>query len=46
MAAVGIIAHEIGHAVAIQLAYHSRVTYTNEATADCLAGGWCGRLSR
>lgn len=38
MAAVGIIAHEIGHAVAIQLGVDSPVPYYNEATADCLAG--------
>jgi predicted metalloprotease len=40
MASVGIIAHEVGHAVAIQLGYESRFTYTNEATADCLAGAF------
>jgi predicted metalloprotease len=40
MAAVGIIAHEVGHAVAIQLGYASRFTYANEATADCLAGAF------
>ena len=40
MAAVGVIAHEVGHAVAIQLGYASRATYTNEATADCLAGAF------
>lgn len=40
MAAVGVIAHEVGHAVAIQLGYESRFTYTNEATADCLAGAF------
>jgi predicted metalloprotease len=38
MAAVGIIAHEMGHAVAIQLGADSPVPYYNEATADCLAG--------
>jgi predicted metalloprotease len=38
MAAVGIIAHEMGHAVAIQLGVDSPVPYYNEATADCLAG--------
>ena len=40
MAAVGIIAHEMGHAVAIQLGHQSRVVYQNEATADCLAGAF------
>jgi predicted metalloprotease len=40
MGAVGVIAHEVGHAVAIQLGYESRFTYTNEATADCLAGAF------
>jgi len=38
MAAVGIIAHEMGHAVAAQLDDWSQVPYENEATADCLAG--------
>src|SRR5687767_11641088 len=40
MAALGVIAHEVGHAVAIQLGYASRFTYDNEATADCLAGAF------
>ena len=40
MAAVGVIAHEVGHAVAIQLGHESRVTYQNEAAADCLAGAF------
>ncbi len=38
MAAVGIIAHEMGHAVAIQLGQDSPIPYENEAMADCLAG--------
>jgi predicted metalloprotease len=38
MAGVGIIAHEMGHAVAAQLGVMSRTTYQNEAIADCLAG--------
>lgn len=38
MAAVGIIAHEMGHAVAIQLRRDSPIPYENEAMADCLAG--------
>lgn len=40
MAAVGIIAHEMGHAVQIQLGEDSNVPYENEATADCLAGAF------
>jgi predicted metalloprotease len=40
MAAVGIIAHEMGHAVAAQLGAMSRIPYENEATADCLAGAF------
>jgi predicted metalloprotease len=40
MAAVGIIAHETGHAVAIQLGHESRSSYENESTADCLAGAF------
>lgn len=40
MAAVGIIAHEMGHAVAFQLGFHSRSSYENEAAADCLAGAF------
>ena len=40
MAAVGIIAHEMGHAVAMQLGHEFRDSYSNEATADCLAGAF------
>jgi predicted metalloprotease len=40
MAAVGIIAHEMGHAVAMQLGYRSRSSYDNESVADCLAGAF------
>jgi uncharacterized protein len=40
MAAVGVIAHEMGHAVAIQLGHESRNSYQNESTADCLAGAF------
>ncbi|MGZ8411241.1 MAG: neutral zinc metallopeptidase [Gemmatirosa sp.] len=40
MAAVGVIAHEMGHAVAIQLGHLSRYTYQNERAADCLAGAF------
>ena len=46
MAAVGIIAHEMGHAVAIQLGVDSPVPYYNEATADCLAGVFTQRSAR
>ena len=38
MAGIGVIAHEIGHAAAMQLGFASRVSYDNEAVADCLAG--------
>jgi predicted metalloprotease len=40
MAGLGIIAHEMGHAVAIQLGHASRVSYQNESVADCLAGAF------
>jgi predicted metalloprotease len=40
MAAVGTIAHEMGHAVALQLGHESRSSYQNESTADCLAGAF------
>ncbi|HEY4133046.1 MAG TPA: neutral zinc metallopeptidase [Gemmatimonadaceae bacterium] len=40
MAGIGIIAHETGHAVAMQLGHHSRNSYENESTADCLAGAF------
>ena len=40
MVAVGIIAHEMGHAVAIQLGEASPIPYENEAAADCLAGAF------
>jgi predicted metalloprotease len=43
MAAVGVIAHEMGHAVAMQLGHASRYTYRNESTADCLAGAFARR---
>lgn len=46
MAAVGIIAHEVGHAVAIQLGHQSRITYRNEATADCLAGAFADQSKK
>ncbi|HEY4218027.1 MAG TPA: neutral zinc metallopeptidase [Gemmatimonadaceae bacterium] len=40
MAGIGIIAHEMGHAVAMQLGFQARDSYTNESTADCLAGAF------
>jgi predicted metalloprotease len=40
MAGIGIIAHEMGHAVAIQLGEDSYIPYENEAMADCLAGAF------
>jgi predicted metalloprotease len=43
MAAVGIIAHEMGHAVAMQLGADSPVPYYNEAAADCLVGAFTQR---
>jgi predicted metalloprotease len=46
MAAVGVIAHEMGHAVAMQLGHISRSTYANEATADCLAGAFTQQAQR
>jgi predicted metalloprotease len=38
MAAIGVIAHEMGHAVVTQLGADSEIPYDNEAAADCLAG--------
>jgi uncharacterized protein len=46
MAAVGVIAHEMGHAVAMQLGHASPYTYENEAAADCLAGAFALRAER
>lgn len=46
MAAVGIIAHEMGHAVSLQLGYRSRSVYAMEATADCLAGAFTKHADR
>jgi hypothetical protein len=40
MAAIGIIAHEAGHAVAMQLGHVYRTSYDNESVADCLAGAF------
>ena len=46
MAAVGVIAHEVGHAVAMQLGFASRFTYVNESVADCLAGAFARQSAR
>jgi uncharacterized protein len=46
MAAVGIVAHEMGHAVAMQLGHASRNSYENEATADCLAGAFASQANK
>jgi predicted metalloprotease len=46
MAEVGIVAHEMGHAVAIQLGHQSRSSYDNESTADCLAGAFADQSKR
>jgi predicted metalloprotease len=43
MAAIGVVAHEMGHAAAIQLGHVSRTSYDNEAVADCLAGAFAKR---
>ena len=40
MAGVGIIAHEMGHAVALQLGAVYSNTFKNEQIADCLAGAF------
>lgn len=46
MAGIGVIAHEMGHAVAMQLGHISRTSYENESTADCLAGAFAQQSSR
>jgi len=46
MTGIGIIAHEMGHAVAMQLGYRSRNSYDNESTADCLAGAFAYQAKR
>lgn len=46
MTGIGIIAHEMGHAVAMQLGHRSRSSYENEATADCLAGAFAHQAQR
>jgi predicted metalloprotease len=40
MVAVGIIAHEMGHAVQVQLGEASDIPYESESGADCLAGAF------
>lgn len=40
MTAIGIIAHEMGHAVAMQLGAEARNSYEHESVADCLAGAF------
>jgi predicted metalloprotease len=46
MTGIGIIAHETGHAVAMQLGHRSRDSYENESTADCLAGAFTYQAKR
>jgi predicted metalloprotease len=46
MAAVGIIAHEMGHAVTEQLGLRFRSVYGGEAAADCLAGVFARHAER
>ncbi|HEY6220609.1 MAG TPA: neutral zinc metallopeptidase [Gemmatimonadaceae bacterium] len=46
MAGIGIIAHEMGHAVAMQLGDSFRNSYDNESTADCLAGAFAKQAQR
>ena len=46
MTGIGIIAHEMGHAVAIQLGQDSYIPYENEAAADCLAGAFTQHASK
>jgi hypothetical protein len=46
MAAIGIIAHETGHAVAMQLGHFYRTSYDNESVADCLAGAFAKQAER
>jgi predicted metalloprotease len=46
MAGIGVIAHEMGHAVAIQLGFDAPRAYDNEAAADCLAGAFAQHAER
>src|SRR4051812_1791257 len=46
MAGIGVIAHEMGHAVAMQLGHDALRPYDNEAAADCLAGAFAQHANR
>jgi len=46
MAGIGVIAHEMGHAVAMQLGFDAPRPYDNEAAADCLAGAFAQHADR
>jgi len=46
MAGIGVVAHEMGHAVAIQLGFDAPRAYENEAAADCLAGAFAQHADR
>jgi predicted metalloprotease len=46
MAGIGIIAHEMGHSVAMQLGHEFRTSYDNESTADCLAGAFAQQAGK
>lgn len=46
MTGIGIIAHEMGHAVAMQLGHRYRDSYDNESTADCLAGAFANQAQK
>jgi len=46
MASVGIIAHEMGHSVALQMGRMGRDSYTTEAIADCFAGAFTKHSAR
>ena len=46
MAGIGVIAHEMGHAVAIQLGFDAPRAYESEAAADCLAGAFAEHADR
>jgi predicted metalloprotease len=46
MAGIGVIAHEMGHAAAIQLGFDAPRAYEHEAAADCLAGAFAQHADR
>lgn len=46
MAAVGIVAHEMGHAVTAQLGRRYRSSYEGESAADCLTGAFARHAER